>query len=78
MKLYLGHPDLDLILIIAAIIAFPMVVMLYLGSTGYYDVKPTELETILNGLNCNELKEWLKYNLESETAVHNYAERCLK
>ena len=51
------------------------------GIIGYILIAPlpeTDYHKVLNSLDCKDLKEWIKYNLNSPTAKTMYIEKCIK
>ena len=40
-------------------------------------IPESDIHKIFNSLNCDELKEWLKYNMDYSTARTLYVDKCI-
>ena len=68
----MGDPFLD------GIIWFSIAAIIFLFYITFFAEIPTSnQELILESLSCDELKEWLKYNLDERIAQRIYVEGCL-
>jgi len=66
------HPEIGIVLLMASIIIGGLVIQYY------FPPEPTDYYKVLDSLNCNELKDWAKYNQDSVLPTRLYVSKCLQ